>query len=168
MRQDLIWGVPGKYEIAYHIVESQYISQEYRVGVVTATSAYVIRPSFFDAALYRDFRGVPDDIRHVDDIWLSGQAAKRKVARLIVPSCCSHTGVTRTHVLERYLNEHNMNRFLANNHALEWFREHWEKNLWYKFNGVDGPSYRSWLMAVYRTSYSFILEFRFFIVFGVL
>ena len=167
VRQDLTWGVPGKYEIAYHVVESQYIYHEYRVGVVTATSAYVIRPSLFDVDLYRNFTGAPDDIRHVDDIWLSGQAARRRVARYIVPSCCAHIGVTRTHVLENYLNQHQTNRFLANSHALVWFRDYWENDLWYKFNGVAAPNYRSWLTAIYRQCCEFMLEIRFFISFGI-
>ena len=166
MREDLIWGVRNSQEVDYHIIQSHFLARVYRVGVVTATSAYVIRPSFFDAALYRDFADAPDDIRHVDDIWLSGQASKRKVARLIVPSCCSHTGVTRHHSLQSYLGRNNMTRSSANHHALGWFRKHWEKDLWYQFNGVNQPTSRSWCATVYREWIGVTQWIRFVLRFG--
>ena len=138
----------------------------YRVGIVTANDAYLIRPSFFDSHIYLDFNQIPDDIRHVDDIWLNGQASKRNITRYVVPSCCSHISVTRTHPLEEYLFRNEMNRLSANNHALQWFRESWEKDLWYKFNNKNGPKYRSWWMMIYREWISLILKLKFIIFFG--
>ncbi|UJR37019.1 hypothetical protein I4U23_029726 [Adineta vaga] len=166
VRKDLIWGVGGKYEMAYHIIESSYLSEIYRVGVVTANDAYLIRPSFFDSQIYQDFSDVPDDIRHVDDIWLNGQASKRNISRYVIPSCCSHITVTRTHALEEYLARNRMNRFSANNHALQWFGNSWEQDLWYKFNGENAPKYRNWLVMIYREWVSLILKLKFIIYFG--
>ncbi|CAF1450559.1 unnamed protein product [Rotaria sordida] len=100
VREDLIWGVEGKYEIGYHVIEFQYLSEVYRVGVLTANYGYLIRSSFFDFHIYQDFNQVSGDIRHVDDIWLNGQASKLNIPRYVIPSCCSHIEVTRTHVLE--------------------------------------------------------------------
>lgn len=168
VREDLIWGVGGKYEIAYHIVESHYLSKIYRVGVLTANYAYLIRPIFFDSHIYLDFNEIPNDIRRVDDIWINGQASKRNISRYVVPSCCSHISVTRTHVLEEYLIKNRMDRFTANNHALEWFRNYWEKDLWYRFNGENGPKYRHWWILIYREWINIILKLKFIVHFGFL
>ncbi|CAF3776190.1 unnamed protein product [Adineta steineri] len=166
VRNDLIWGVGGKYEMAYHIIESPYLSEIYRVGVVTATDAYLIRPSFFDSHIYKDFNQAPNDIRHVDDIWLNGHAARGNITRYVVPSCCSHIGVTRTHALEQYLVNNKMNRLSANSHALTWFGENWEKDLWYRFNGANAPEYRSWWRIIYREWISLIFKLKFIMYFG--
>lgn len=166
VRQDLRWGVRGKYEIARHIIESQYLSEVYRVGILTATNGYLIRPSFFDAHIYLDFNQVSDDIRHVDDIWLNGQASKQNIARYVVPSCCSHISVTRTHELEDYLKRNNMNRLSANTHALQWFSNNWENNLWYRFKGENGPKYRDWWTMILREWTDLILQLKFIVYFG--
>ncbi|CAF4070079.1 unnamed protein product [Rotaria sp. Silwood2] len=168
VREDLIWGVGGKYEMAYHIIQSHYISEVYRVGVVTANSAYLIRPLFFDNHIYLYFNQVPNDIRRVDDIWLNGQASIRNIARYVIPSCCPHIGVTHTHVLEEYLGKNNMSRISANNHALQWFSGNWEQNLWYKFNGENAPKYRNWWIMIYREWISMMLYFKFIIYFGAI
>jgi hypothetical protein len=152
--------------VAHHVIESHYLSDVYRVGVLTANYAYLIRPSFFDSHIYRDFNQVPDDIRHVDDIWLNGQASRQNIARYIVPSCCNHISVTRTHALEEYLQRNKMNRLSANNHALEYFGDSWEKNLWYRFRGENGPKYRRWWLIIYREWISIILNFKFIVYFG--
>ncbi|CAF2714653.1 unnamed protein product [Rotaria sp. Silwood2] len=94
VREDLIWSLEGKYEIGYHVIESHYLSEVYRVGVLTANHGYLIRSSFFYFHIYQDFNQVSDDIRHVDDIWLNGQASKLNIPRYVIPSCCSHIEVT--------------------------------------------------------------------------
>jgi hypothetical protein len=152
--------------MAHHIIESHHLSEIYRVGVLTANYAYLIRPSFFDSHIYLDFNQVSDDIRHVDDIWLNGQASKQNITRYVVPSCCPHISVVRTHVLEEYLTRNQINRLSANNHALQWFSDSWEKNLWYRFNGENGPKYRSWWIVIYREWISIILKLKFIVYFG--
>lgn len=166
VREDLTWGVGGKYEMAEHIIESQYLTDIYRVGVLTANSAYLIRPHFFDPRIYLDFNLLPDDIRRVDDIWLNGHASKQNIPRYVVPSCCSHIGVTRTHALEDYLRSNRMNRFAANTRALRWFSNVWEKDLWYRFHGVNRPKYRHWWIMIYRMWIELILQLKFLVYFG--
>lgn len=163
VRQDLTWGVGSAREMSYHIVESQYISEVYRVGVITANYGYLIRPSFFDSHIYLDFNRAPNDVRRVDDIWMNGHAARRNIARYIIPSCCSPTGLTQTHALETYLRNHQMDRFTANTHALEWFADYWERNLWYRFAGVNAPIYRGWSSWIYREWIGMILRLKLFI-----
>ena len=166
VRKDFIWGVRLWHEKAYHIVESHHLSEIYRVGVVTANYGYLIRPSFFDSHIYLDFNQVPDDIRHVDDIWLSGQASRQNIPRFIVPSCCPHISITRTHALQERLGRHQMTRFSTNHHALQWFNQSWEKDLWYKFHGVNRPKYRNWWTMLHRESVSVLLKLRFIGYFG--
>ena len=44
-RPDLIWGVP-RADRARHISAASALEEPYRVGVLTASSGYLIRPSF--------------------------------------------------------------------------------------------------------------------------
>jgi hypothetical protein len=147
-------------EFSYHVIESFRLAHVYRVGIVTANHAYVIRPSFFDVHIYDDFLHVSDDIRRVDDIWLNGQASKRNISRFVVPACCPNIGVTRTHELEDYFRQHGMSRSSANDQALKWFNQTWEQHLWYRFNGKNRPHYRSWWTYVYRQWLTYILRMK--------
>jgi hypothetical protein len=165
VREDLIWGV-GDDEISYHVIDSFRISEIYRVGIVTANYAYLIRPSFFDSHIYIDFNQVSPDIRRVDDIWLNGHASKRNISRFVIPTCCPSISVTRTHELENYLIAHKMTRSEANSHAIEWFKNSWEKDLWYRFNGQNRPKYRNRFIKIYRQWISIILRLKFIIYCG--
>jgi hypothetical protein len=164
--EDLSWGVSDQQEISYHVIESFRISEIYRVGIVTANHGYLIRPSFFDAHIYRDFNQVSADIRRVDDIWLNGHASKRNITRFVIPTCCSSISVTRTHELENYLIAHQMTRSAANDHALKWFNQSWERDLWYKFRGENRPKYGNWWVKIYREWIGVILRLKFLIYGG--
>jgi len=59
-----------------------------------------------------------------------------------------------------------MTRSTANGHALEWFKQSWEKDLWYRFNGLNRPNYRHWLLKIYREWISIILRLKFIIYCG--
>ena len=166
VREDLEWGVSGTEEYALHIVQSYYLSKPYRVGVLTANAGYLIRPDLFDIQIVKDFLEAPDDIRHVDDIWLNGHASKRHVPRYVVPSCSFHIHLTRTHTLQMYLSRNRMSRKSANEHALKSFEDVWEKDLWYKFRGVNGPQYRWWWTTIDRKWISIIQKLKFIRRFG--
>jgi len=150
----------------YHVIQSYRIAQVYRVGVTTANSAYLIRPSFFDSHIYHDFDQAPADVRRVDDIWMNGHAAKRNIARYVVPSCCPPIGVFRSYPLDTYLNSHGMSRATANNHALHMFRTFWENNLWFQYSGVNAPPSLSWLTDINREWSTRIQKTRFIRRFG--
>ena len=142
------------------------MADAYRVGVLTANNAYLIRPSFFDSTLYDDFFNVTNDIRRMDDIWLNGHAAKRNISRYVVPSCCQQFSITRTHELENYLTSHQMTRATANDHALLWFEKYWEKDLWYRFNGENRPDAPHRLIKSIRQTKILIQKLLFLIQFG--
>lgn len=166
VREDLVWGVAGRKEASYHIVEAFHISEMYRVGIVTANYGYLIRPSYFDSHIYEDFDKVLPDIRRVDDIWINGHASKRNISRFIIPASCSSISMTQTHELENYLRSHQMTRSTANGHALVWFKEYWEKNLWYRYRGENAPKYRNLLTIIYRECLMIFLRVKCFIYSG--
>lgn len=166
VRSDLVWGVGGAEEFSYHIIASHRISDVYRVGIVTANNAYIIRPSFFDSHIYDDFNQVSTDVRRVDDIWLNGHASRRHIPRFVVPACCVSISVTRTHELENYFIAHQMTRSEANNRALRWFNHNWEKDLWYRFKGENRPKYRRGLLKIVREWMNLIARLKFIIYCG--
>jgi hypothetical protein len=59
-----------------------------------------------------------------------------------------------------------MSRSSANNNALKWFNQTWEKDLWYKFNGVNQPTYQNWWTKIYRKWISSILRVKFIMYVG--
>lgn len=150
VREDLRWGVGTALEYFYHVIEAHRLDDVYRVGVITANNGYLIRPEMFDFHFYEDFQNVTEDIRRMDDIWLSGNAAKRNVSRLVVPTCCQHRSVTKTHELENFLTKHRMSRSGANDNALRFFKNHWEHFLWYRFHGENRPNKPFFFVRVYR------------------
>jgi hypothetical protein len=68
--------------------------------------------------------------------------------------------VTRTHELENYLIAHQMSRSSANGHALKWFNQSWEKDLWYRFKGENHPEYCNWFIEIYRQCMNLILTLK--------
>ncbi len=84
----------------------------------------------------------------------------------MIPACCSSISVTQTHELENYLITHQMSRGSANDHALKWFNQTWEKDLWYKFNGVNHPKYLNLWTKIYRKWISGIFRVKFIFYFG--
>ncbi|CAF0897299.1 unnamed protein product [Didymodactylos carnosus] len=138
IREDLKWGVKW-FETFWHIVETNYISEPYRVGIITANSGYLIKPRFFDQHIYVNYTNITKSISLVDDIWLNGHLARRNVSRYVLPSCCAQTHIGKTHALEKHLMTKNVTRRQANDRALYYFKDYWERDLFYKPNGVNHP-----------------------------
>ncbi|CAF0806219.1 unnamed protein product [Didymodactylos carnosus] len=147
IRKDLRWGVE-KLEKFWHIVATNRISEPYRVGIVTANYGYLIKPRFFDEHIYVDYTKVSKSISLVDDIWLNGHLARRNVARYVLPSCCSQIHIAETHALEKQLASKNLTRQQANDRALYYFKDYWERDLFYKRNGTNHPKYTSSIRGV--------------------
>ena len=166
VRDDLRWGVSDSIEYSFHVVLSHFIRKMYRVGVITANSAYLIRPRFFDEKIYSNFSQIHDEIRHVDDIWLNGHAARRNISRFVVPSLCPSLSVTRTHELENFFEKHQTTRSAANDRALRSFENVWEKTLSYRFHGENHPTYRFWFQTIFRESFCAMWKLQLILQFG--
>ena len=61
------------------------VSAPTRMDIVTGCGGILVKPRFFDGAVF-DYDGAPPSAFFVDDIWISGHLARRGVRRYLVPS----------------------------------------------------------------------------------
>jgi len=97
---------------------------------------------------------------------LNGHASKRNISRFVVPSCCFSISISRTHELESYFHEHQITRRLANDEALKWFGSTWEKDLWYRFEGINRPNSRTWPEKIFRLIFSINFQIKYYLFNG--
>lgn len=80
------WRVPGTllHEDRKRIY-AYFITSPTEVDVLQGASGYLVKPQFFDHAVF-DYSDAPENVFFADDIWFSGNLAKQHVKKLIVPS----------------------------------------------------------------------------------
>ncbi len=78
----LVAGVP--FPALEHVLCSA-ISTPTPVDIVFGTWGYLLPPGVLDRSVH-DFSQYPDDVRWVDDVWVSGHLARRGVARMVLPT----------------------------------------------------------------------------------
>ncbi|RKO93153.1 hypothetical protein BDK51DRAFT_34557 [Blyttiomyces helicus] len=155
---DLVWN-SGSDDLVWSVA----LAREYRVGVITANSGYLIRPGFFVA---RDSVGgetvpilaAPANVGIasaflVDDIWISGSLAARGVPRYIVPAPCGDLDISRVHTLEDRMARRGTDRATANTETLKWFKDAWlGDDVWYnrRLDAADRAAFASGLTRVAR------------------
>ena len=61
------------------------VSAPTRMDIVTGCGGILVKPRFFDGAVF-DYEGAPPSAFFVDDIWISGHLARRGVRRYLIPS----------------------------------------------------------------------------------
>jgi hypothetical protein len=61
------------------------VSAPTRMDIVTGCGGILVKPRFFDGAVF-DYDGAPPSAFFVDDIWISGHLARRGVRRYLIPS----------------------------------------------------------------------------------
>ena len=61
------------------------VSAPTRMDIVTGCGGVLVKPRFFDGAVF-DYDGAPPSAFFVDDIWISGHLARRGVRRYLIPS----------------------------------------------------------------------------------
>ena len=76
---------PGREFPALHHVLCSAQTRLVPVNILFGTWGYLLPPGALDAAV-RDFSGMPEAVRWVDDVWVSGHLARRGVPRLVVPT----------------------------------------------------------------------------------
>lgn len=121
------------------------------VSVITANCAYMVQTAFFDHGLWH-YKGAPDGARWMDDVWISGHLARRKVPRLVVPfEEDQFTWNTWTPELTldriRLRREPMYQRFrgstpreAANNQALAYFMDDWDV-MWDEGYRIHSPTW---------------------------
>jgi Glycosyl transferase family 2 len=94
------------------------------VAVITGCGSYLIQPRFFDESLW-DYSRAPSGAFYMDDIWISGYLARRKIKRLVVPASARMRGVRRQ---RRTLSLHHVpnGRQYNNNETIAFFRDAWD------------------------------------------
>ena len=55
------------------------------MDVITGCGGILVKPRFFDAAVF-DYDAAPRSAFFVDDIWISGHLARRRIPRYVIPS----------------------------------------------------------------------------------
>ena len=154
IRPDLVWGVTLA-ELVHHVILASEIAEPYRVGIITANFAYLIQPRFF---LHNHAHNIlndtmkPEEAYWMDDIWINGWLAVAGVQRWVIPS----DGLSfpldddQASLIEELKKKNAkekkkkpLSRRAQNNQVLRWFETAWEDNLWYKYGGANGPTYKS-------------------------
>lgn len=69
---------------AYHVFGTA-VERPTDVDVLLGTWGYLVPPHAFDESV-RQFEGWPPEVRWVDDIWISGHLARKKIPRRVVPA----------------------------------------------------------------------------------
>jgi hypothetical protein len=92
------------------------------VDVILGTWGYLIPPMAFDNAIF-DIDAFPEELRWVDDVWISGNLARRGVQRLVVPakSFPIETGAAFVAALTKTINRSGRNDLAA----IEAFKPWW-------------------------------------------
>ena len=58
------------------------VTKPYKIDILQGYSAFLFKPKFFDGNEVTNYEGVPNNIRFVDDVWVSAHC---KVERVVVP-----------------------------------------------------------------------------------
>ena len=106
------------------MIKASELRQPEAVAVITGCGSYLIQPRFFDETLW-DYSGAPKGAFFMDDIWISGCLARRKVQRFAVPGSAMMRSVRRQ---RRTLSLHDVpnGRQHNNNETIAFFEDAWD------------------------------------------
>ena len=106
------------------MIKASELRQPEAVAVITGCGSYLIQPKFFDESLW-DYSRAPQAAFYMDDIWISGCLARRKVKRYAVPTSRMMRSVWRQ---RRTLSLHDVpnGRQHNNNETIAFFRDSWD------------------------------------------
>jgi Glycosyl transferase family 2 len=106
------------------MIKGNELREPHSVAVITGCGSYLIKPRFFDESLW-DYSEAPQAAFYMDDIWISGWLARRKVKRYAVPASAMMRSVRRQ---RRTLSLHDVpaGRQHNNNQTIAFFRDNWD------------------------------------------
>jgi len=106
------------------MIKASELRQPEAVAVITGCGSYLIQPRFFDETLW-DYSPAPKGAFFMDDIWISGCLARRKVQRFAVPGSAMMRSVRRQ---RRTLSLHDVpnGRQHNNNETIAFFEDAWD------------------------------------------
>ena len=80
------WRVPssGRWRDGRAVFGTR-VNEPTPMDVITGCGGILVKPRFFDAAVF-DYGAAPRSAFFVDDIWISGHLARRRIPRYVIPS----------------------------------------------------------------------------------
>jgi len=147
-----------------YMVFGNELDAPHPVSIITANCAYMVQTAFFDKSHLWDYHDdVPDGARWMDDVWISGQLARRSVPRMVVPFnddqytwnswlptlTLDQITLRRAPKYQRYRGTNP--REAANNQALSYFMNDWDV-LWEDGYRITAPKYGIEKVIAKRTS----------------
>lgn len=118
MSRTLRWG-------DCHAFKGTAIYQPASVEVITGCGGIMVKPKFFDAAFF-DYGNAPAQAFFVDDIWISGNLARRNIPRYVIPFRGSYVYVTSLTTLSGPALDRDENKTGGNDDAvIDYFRPYW-------------------------------------------
>jgi hypothetical protein len=122
------WPVPASLRWRdSRAIKGTEITTPLRTDVITGCAGILVRPRFLDAA-FAEYESAPSEAFFVDDIWISGHLARRRVPRFVLPfpgpwiyapAIASCRG--------RGLNAHENRNGMNNDRMLEYFAAWWSQ-----------------------------------------
>lgn len=137
---DGVWGSFPPSE--RYVVQGDRLYAPYQVGVLVGCGGMLLRPTMFDAQIFQ----APTDLHFLlNDVWTSGNLARRRVERWIVPMLGdepvgTHLGSHATVIDGQLLESGGVaNRFEGNSKLLRHFRDVWEPDLYWAADTTPPP-----------------------------
>ena len=109
-------------------VKSTRTKKLYQTDIIQGYSGYLIKPRFFDLDELKDYSGVPEQLKLVDDVWISAHA---NVPKFVLPlsrycySPLSTRGYFNTNSLSLLNNRKERDEDRHNSIGIKYFKDRW-------------------------------------------
>lgn len=103
----------------------------HQTDIIQGYSGYLIKPRFFDLAELKDYTDVPEQLKLVDDVWISAHA---KVPKFVFPlsrycySPLSTRGYFNTNSLSLFNNRKTRDEDRHNSIGIRYFKDRWTRD----------------------------------------
>lgn len=106
------------------MIHGNRLREPRRVAVITGCGSYLVKPRFFDKALW-NYSAAPRAAFYMDDIWISGCLDRRGVKKYVVPSSTRLRSVKQQESAMS-LRDVPRGRQANNNDVIEFLRSSWD------------------------------------------
>ncbi|PKN20541.1 MAG: hypothetical protein CVU71_01760 [Deltaproteobacteria bacterium HGW-Deltaproteobacteria-6] len=109
-----------------HAFKGTAISKPASVEIITGCGGILVKPKFFTADFF-NYENAPAAAFFVDDIWTSGNLAKRNIPRYVIPFTGSYVYLTTLTTLSGPALDHGENKGGGNDDTvMDYFRPYWK------------------------------------------
>ena len=124
------WPVPasGQWKESREFTGAR-IAAPVATDIITGCGGILVRPRFFDADFF-DYDHAPQEAFYVDDIWISGHLARRRIPKYVIPFSGAFIYLPSLATLSGPALDRDENRSGKNNDAMiGYFGSYWENNV---------------------------------------